>query len=59
VPSIDVSVTITAIPRDVSGGIVIVTQIADPGSPSVTTAEASTSKEATENGERERERERC
>ena len=40
--------TTTSMPRDVDGGIVMVTQIAAPGSPSATVAEALTSKEATE-----------
>lgn len=49
VPSIEVRVTTTSMPRDVNGGIVIMTQIAAPESPSVTVAESLTSKEATEN----------
>lgn len=47
----EVRVTTTSMPRDVNGGIVMVTQIAAPGSPSVTVAEALTSKEATDREE--------
>lgn len=44
----EVKATTTSMPRDVIGGIVMVTHIADPGSPSVTVAEELTSKEATD-----------
>lgn len=49
VPSIEVRVTTTSMPRVVTGGIVILTHTAAPGSPSTILAEALTSKEATEN----------